>query len=77
MSEEEWRALGDDRVLSCSLKQIWVRHRCVSRRPFQVQSVTQCEAVVPVIMATGPTAEQSSEHTAAVPVVLCKVLNID
>ena len=39
---------------SCSSKQNWVRHSCILWRPFQVQSVTQCEAVVAVSMATGP-----------------------
>ncbi len=43
------------RVLSCSLNQNWVRHSCILGRPFQVQSVTQYEAVVAVSMATRPT----------------------
>lgn len=42
------------RELSCSLKQNWVRHSCILWRPFQVQSVTQYEAVS---MATRPTEE--------------------
>lgn len=50
-----WGAGGVRRrwsVPSCSLNQNWVRHSCILRRPFQVHSVTQSEAVVFVIMAT-------------------------
>lgn len=38
-TQEEWRVCRTNR-----LNQKWVRHRCISRRPFQVESVTQREA---------------------------------
>lgn len=51
ISEDEWRAYRDDGVCSCA-NQNWVRLGGILWRPFQVQSVTQCEVVVSVIMAT-------------------------